>query len=138
MGRPRSKNFDLPPGVHRKGAAYYFVTTDGGCRLWIRLGTDRGSAFDKAERLRAQYYYDPQDSNMRDKIAQRDGFACKYCGATEHLEVDHVVPLSRGGANTVRNVVIACRSCNAAKNAKHPADFVANLEKMAVRPLVNQ
>lgn len=133
MGRPRTKNFDLPKGVHRKGDCHYFVTTDGGCRLWIRLGIDREAAFDKADQLRRQYCRDPQEPGMRDKVMQRDGFACAYCGATEHLEVDHVVPLSRGGANTERNLVIACRSCNAAKNAKHPVIFVGELQRIETK-----
>ncbi|MFE0187713.1 HNH endonuclease [Streptomyces sp. NPDC058989] len=39
---------------------------------------------------------------------------CAYCeGPAE--ELDHVVPLARGGPDTAANVVAACRSCNASK-----------------------
>ena len=41
---------------------------------------------------------------------------CAYCGATEKLELDHIVPLSRGGIHSIGNVTVACRSCNASKN----------------------
>ena len=41
---------------------------------------------------------------------------CAYCGATDRpLQRDCVLPISRGGRYTVRNVVPACRSCNASK-----------------------
>lgn len=42
--------------------------------------------------------------------------ACAYCGAQNvKLTMDHVVPLSRGGAHTPANVVPACTPCNSAK-----------------------
>lgn len=50
---------------------------------------------------------------------------CKYCGvkiggrrnkATTH--VDHVIPISRGGANTPENIVLACQTCNLSKGPK--------------------
>ena len=34
--------------------------------------------------------------------------ACAYCGATGTLERDHVIPLSKGGSNTIDNIVPAC------------------------------
>jgi 5-methylcytosine-specific restriction endonuclease McrA len=39
---------------------------------------------------------------------------CAYCGAP-YESIDHVVPLSRGGANVADNVVPACLSCNGSK-----------------------
>ena len=47
------------------------------------------------------------------------GRSCAYCGDRHaDLEVEHIVPLSRGGANDIRNVAPACRSCNQAKGAR--------------------
>jgi 5-methylcytosine-specific restriction endonuclease McrA len=44
------------------------------------------------------------------------GGHCAYCWElTEKLTQDHIVPLSRGGAHTLTNVVPACRSCNSSK-----------------------
>lgn len=43
MGRRRSKDFDLPPHMARKGAAFYYVTNDRP-RRWIPLGTDLNRA----------------------------------------------------------------------------------------------
>ena len=41
---------------------------------------------------------------------------CFYCGATERIEADHIIPVSRGGATSVGNLISACRSCNAQKS----------------------
>ena len=50
----------------------------------------------------------------------RDGFRCRYCQKyceppVDYLQIDHVIPLSRGGANTIENIVPACRACNRSK-----------------------
>jgi 5-methylcytosine-specific restriction endonuclease McrA len=43
---------------------------------------------------------------------------CVYCGAVEKIEIDHVVPLYRGGSNSEGNLVPACASCNRSKGYK--------------------
>ncbi len=50
-------------------------------------------------------------------ILDRDGWACVNCGAQDQLEIDHVIPFSRGGACSVENAAVLCRSCNARKGA---------------------
>lgn len=49
------------------------------------------------------------------KLIERDGEFCQYCGGCDDLLVDHVVPISNGGANTISNLKIACRACNSSK-----------------------
>ncbi|GAC1339371.1 MAG: HNH endonuclease [Candidatus Dormibacteria bacterium] len=55
----------------------------------------------------------------RRNLLLRDDTSCQYCGTVgpaAELTVDHVVPVSRGGAsNTWENQVIACRRCNGRK-----------------------
>lgn len=44
---------------------------------------------------------------------------CAYCGCADNkIHADHVVPLSKGGTNTITNIIPACPSCNQRKNAK--------------------
>lgn len=50
----------------------------------------------------------------RQGIFRRDGYRCVYCGKAAST-VDHVVPRSRGGANTWKNLVSSCRDCNHSK-----------------------
>lgn len=40
---------------------------------------------------------------------------CFYCGSTDKIEADHVIPVSRGGRHSIGNLIPACRSCNATK-----------------------
>lgn len=53
----------------------------------------------------------------RTAILDRDGWACVWCGSTTDLELDHVIPWSRGGACSATNLQTLCRRCNRAKGA---------------------
>lgn len=58
--------------------------------------------------------------SVRLKVLIRDGFRCVYCGATkenDRLEMDHVIPVSRGGTDDIGNLVTACRQCNIGKGS---------------------
>lgn len=59
---------------------------------------------------------------LRFDVFNRDGFRCRYCGRGPEqgvfLEVDHVVPRSAGGPDTMANLVTACWDCNRGKSAK--------------------
>ena len=59
----------------------------------------------------------------------RDGYRCQYCGrhrgelrGRAFLTRDHVVPISRGGANDWGNVVAACSPCNNRKGGRLPEE----------------
>jgi 5-methylcytosine-specific restriction endonuclease McrA len=58
------------------------------------------------------------DSELRHKVLKRDGHKCRYCGATYKHHVDHVKPRSRGGKDTMSNLVTACANCNLSKGAR--------------------
>ncbi len=40
---------------------------------------------------------------------------CKFCKMTKNLTIDHIVPLSKGGARTKDNLQILCTTCNSKK-----------------------
>jgi len=54
--------------------------------------------------------------SVKDKVWNRDGGKCVLCGSNENIEFDHIVPFSKGGANTYRNIQILCESCNRKKS----------------------
>jgi 5-methylcytosine-specific restriction endonuclease McrA len=54
------------------------------------------------------------------------GGVCYYCG-TEWTQIDHVVPLARGGSDTLFNIVPACAECNQKKGSKTAEEFAITL-----------
>lgn len=48
---------------------------------------------------------------------------CFYCGSKENITVDHVIPLSRGGYDSIGNILPACISCNSQKNARFIMEY---------------
>ncbi|WP_461152356.1 HNH endonuclease [Saccharopolyspora tripterygii] len=40
------------------------------------------------------------------------GHRCAYCGSPDDIEIDHVIPVTRGGLHEPGNVIPACRPCN--------------------------
>ncbi len=63
----------------------------------------------------------PISQKVRFGIFKRDLFVCQYCGKTPPavvLEVDHIVPVSKGGANDTDNLLTACFDCNRGKGAE--------------------
>lgn len=63
-------------------------------------------------------------SKLRQHIKERDGFTCKQCGASVAqepnllLEIDHIIPVSKGGLTTEDNLQTLCWRCNRSKGAK--------------------
>jgi len=55
------------------------------------------------------------------------GGRCAYCGDPAPLEIDHRVPLSRGGTNSIENILPACGPCNRRKYAMSENEFRARL-----------
>lgn len=55
-------------------------------------------------------------AGVRRAVWIRDRGQCARCGSRKPLEFDHVVPVSRGGSNTERNIELLCEICNRAKS----------------------
>ena len=60
---------------------------------------------------------------MRFSIYKRDGYRCRMCGISErfaNLEVDHIIPISKGGKSTYDNLQTLCHRCNVQKGNSMP------------------
>ncbi|MEZ4256383.1 MAG: HNH endonuclease [Polyangiales bacterium] len=61
----------------------------------------------------------------RKNLYLRDNYTCQYCGAqpgSDELNLDHVIPRSRGGASTWENLVTSCKTCNLKKGRALPEE----------------
>lgn len=73
--------------------------------------------FDRVPRSRVKF--------TRANIYLRDRYRCQYCGMKgnkSELNIDHMVPRSRGGGSTWENVVVACIPCNRRKSNRLPEE----------------
>jgi 5-methylcytosine-specific restriction endonuclease McrA len=89
-------------------------------KLLIRDALDKERK--KIERLQSRYAGRERGfrrvgiaEDVRIYVWQRDGGACTGCGSNKDLEYDHIVPVSRGGSSTARNVQLLCERCNRTK-----------------------
>jgi hypothetical protein len=51
-------------------------------------------------------------ADTRREVWRRDEGQCVRCGSRESLEFHHIIPLSRGGSNTTRNIELLCETCH--------------------------
>ena len=66
-------------------------------------------------------------------VLRRDEFRCAYCGRSAST-IDHVIPRSRGGADTWENLVACCRRCNSKKGDKSLNQTGMRLRREPRRP----
>ena len=55
---------------------------------------------------------------------------CNYCGSRQIIQLDHVIPLVRGGSDSEGNLVAACRRCNLSKGYKFVMEWKLKTMKM--------
>jgi hypothetical protein len=73
----------------------------------------------------------------RRNLMFRDAHQCQYCGKQpplRDLNIDHVLPRSRGGADSWENLVTACRVCNLRKGWRTPEEASMRLARKPFRP----
>lgn len=78
-------------------------------KIWYAKNKDKVKQYSK----QSGYY------KLRFDVLNRDNFTCKYCGKSApsvKLEVDHIVPRSKGGKSTIENLTTSCSDCNQGKS----------------------
>ena len=68
----------------------------------------------------------PAGGSMRLRVLEAGGRRCAICGATHKdrlLDVDHIIPRSKGGPSTFENLQVLCSKCNRAKGNRSDRDF---------------
>jgi hypothetical protein len=73
-------------------------------------------------------YYNIRQNRL--KIYERDSYVCQHCDkqlTRFTATLDHVTAVSRGGDNSLTNLITACRECNSKKNSRLLGDFMADM-----------
>lgn len=107
-----------------KGQNHY----EKGCTyLESEIRTAMKDMITRAEYIQSEVWRRKNERNkatpsLRYEVMRRDGFRCCLCGRSAsngvELEVDHILPVSKGGCTTFDNLQTLCRECNRGKGAK--------------------
>jgi hypothetical protein len=63
--------------------------------------------------------------SLREYLLEQWHGTCAYCGRSEgRMEIDHLVPRSKGGTNSLGNFVLACATCNGKKTNQAVDEFL--------------
>ncbi|WP_086021171.1 HNH endonuclease signature motif containing protein [Streptomyces sp. Tu6071] len=110
---PRAASICLNRGCVSK------TTKDGRCsQHQIRRSWNRASSRNSSR---------PGDWNSRRaRVLARDHFRCQKCNALKDLEVDHIVPVSRGGTWELDNLWVLCKPCH--RNKTYYLDRASGLK----------
>lgn len=91
------------------GQCWYAILSVRKGRLWVKSAIARPAI----------------PAGVRRAVFARDGRCCVYCGCLSGpFDLDHVIPLSRGGGNSADNISVACASCNRSKSDKTPEEWL--------------
>lgn len=91
---------------------------------WSRKNKVRKAAADKTK--------DKLTLKQWREIKKAQNNKCYYCNVSCDLELEHVMPLSKGGEHSRKNVVGACQKCNAKKQEKLPETFAKEIGRLFI------
>jgi hypothetical protein len=78
----------------------------------IKKEVERFERFDKINPV----YREQIPEDVRMYVWRRDNGRCVKCNSDKNLEFDHIIPISKGGSNTERNIQLLCSDCNKKKS----------------------
>lgn len=120
----------LPPSLRHKLASHKRLIADIQRLLPITTICVEVASFDahklkKPEISGVEYHQgELQGYEIREYLLEKWHRTCAYCGKTGiPLEIEHIVPKSRGGSNRVANLTLSCRRCNVKKGEQTATEF---------------
>ena len=116
---------------------FQYVSPGGNSSNKVDIILDLNNLNDLVEYLAEQIKYNKSAKKqrtlmtlkLRDKIKERDNYTCRICGISPTqephllLEIDHIVPIAKGGLSTEDNLQTLCWKCNRIKGAKIVEDI---------------
>jgi 5-methylcytosine-specific restriction endonuclease McrA len=87
-------------------------------RAWDKANRDKKNAWYAKYRARKIGAEGSHTAKQWRDILAKWGGVCAYCGTSERITKDHIVPLVRGGSDYASNLQPLCLPCNSTKGAK--------------------
>lgn len=115
---------------------YHWIERDNPIRYVLRIISCLKAMTPRARKYGVQYYFSrkfrrrihakerrklrgagfmSRIKEIRLRIGKERGHCCAWCRGTEQLELDHIIPVSKGGSNDDTNLQILCRWCHVTK-----------------------
>lgn len=95
---------------------------------------DAKEAYDKFDK-RSIWRIRSNSQKLKDQtfaaVLKRDGRKCFFCSSDSELTIEHLLPISDGGNNNLKNLCLACPGCNTA------VGNMAIIEKILYREIIN-
>ena len=139
---PHILALDVAGAPHRwinvRDAAHYYATdmiawAIGTNEFVLRGGTQRSTGLQSLIRASSIVaikgkdfivrHFDHAPTLTKDMLLARDRYVCAYCAQRfrfDQLDMEHIVPSSKGGATSWTNLVAACKACNNRKANRTP------------------
>ena len=106
------RRYYTTPGVRERNAAAHIV--------WRNNNSDRMARIQHNRRaLKLNNYVDRYTKQDVDELYKELQGRCAYCFIHMHrldVQIEHIVPISKGGPDTLCNITLACKSCNTSKS----------------------
>lgn len=86
------------------------------CMNRLLFGTpDQPTEASEAAGAGETYYPTELDAQTKAQVKRRDGNMCLCCGERRGLQIDHIIPIYKGGTNDLDNLQTLCKTCNTHK-----------------------
>ena len=86
---------------------------------------NRDKMADNASRRRAQKKGNGVFTITKKFMRNLYNSPCLFCGASDEIEADHIIPIIKGGRHSEGNLQPLCMPCNRSKNSKLQIEFIA-------------
>lgn len=88
-------------------------------KRWYEKNLDKNNLYVQNRNARIKHSGGKITPEEWGELKRKYGYMCICCRRTDvNLAMDHVIPLSLGGANVIDNIQPLCKSCNSRKNTK--------------------
>ena len=115
----------IPPKSYVGWEGYYIILQDDDDKIKLFLSDiDHRTIMPKdVEAIKPLFIFERENipPKLRFEILEKYNHTCQYCGrkAPEvELEIDHIIPISKGGQTIAENITVSCRKCNNGKSNK--------------------